>query len=247
MKKYFVLVLPFLSLFSLGCTPAYLPTSPHVPLFKEANSLKAGGGISPAGAETKLSYSISDNLFAAGGVAWIGRDTLTHLRNFFMEGGLGYYKYLEKPFKIPYIFFLNHIEFSAGYGKGRSFGSFDFTPSRYMPSVSAFGDYERAYLQLTLGQSSDINKSRFFNLNTGIDGAQIIRLSYVSFNNFSDQVYSRRKLDDLFIELFLLIRLKIELFEFEYSIGMNGSLQEKNNFRTHFLFLSLGASFNFSL
>lgn len=181
--RYFNFILAVCSLFQLSsCSlinygSAYDANALNIPLHKEKNEVKGSVGYgSVLGFNADVSYAATSKISVkvAGNYnhQYLVRNRLFwedhfDLKNHYLEGGIGYYKYFTNSF-------INSLEGSSGYGNGLTFKK---TGDRFD------GRYHKYFLQFNAGHVQD---NMEFGFGIRYAGIYYSELNYITRDRFEE-------------------------------------------------------------
>lgn len=179
------LLIFFLILFTLSCSPIYVPTSINTPLFEEAGEIQFSGYTGTHQLQARVAYSPVNHIGLMFNTAFNNQRNLDWFYNdksSFYELGLGYYKKIDNNFVF---------ETYAGLGRGKmQYSDFNNKIEKYeiqkfflIPTFGFVSEYLDIGFSLRYLNYSSFNVSENLNsdfiepcitLKAGVDNLKII-------------------------------------------------------------------------
>ena len=141
--KYFIITIIFFAINS--CSPTYYPSLANVGMHSDAGEFKSNIKINASSVNTAVNYALTKNLLIGGSAQYFTQrfELKTNNKNKpFIRESNGY------NFEIAPGFFFNYgkesvFEIAAGYGYG------------FVDSEDALGNYHKAFIQPSIGLTSE--------------------------------------------------------------------------------------------
>ncbi len=232
----------FLMAFCSSCSSIYMPNVPATPMLKEQGEGYLAAHVNPKGnISASIAVAATDHVAILGNGSFVdqGFDSNNYLKQWLIEGGLGYFTKIGKSKRQV-------LEVYGGYGLGNALQvDKRATINGYEAVENREMDFNKIFAQINYS-STRKQKISIFGEKKELNYGTAIRLSRVAMDQFQVDGSDSQEEENFFIEPVFYTRLElINGFQLQYTSGFNIGLNNNKYLKAGNAVFTLGISYNF--